>query len=110
MDYAYLSDEDIRLNKLTFNWNENIQPLLKSSEAKLQRDKDFWIYRLKERRGKLSVRISDVLARVKDFRLKDRIADAENYLGELEAIELEIEEFNNEVFLFLSIQKKKIVH
>ena len=100
MDYAFLAIEDIKLNQLTFNWNDRLQPLIKSSEIKLQKDKDYWIYKLKERRGKLSVQINETIAKVKDFRQKDRIADAENYLNELNVIKLEIEEFNNEVKYF----------
>lgn len=97
MDYAFLPREDIKLNEYTFTWNDRIQPLLKSAEIKLHKEKEYWINRLKERRGKFSIALNECLARIKEFKTKDRVADAEMYIAELQQIAQNIEEYNKEV-------------
>ena len=97
MDYAFLIKEDVKLNNITFTWVDRIQPLLKTKEIKLQKEKEYWIYRLKERRGKFSMALNECLSKVKEFKQKDRVADAEIYITELHQISDNIEEFNKEV-------------
>jgi dynein heavy chain, axonemal len=97
MDYAFLKKEDIILNNITFRWTNKIQPLLKAKETQLLKEKEIWIYKLRERRGKFSLQINECLGKVKEFKQKDRVAEAEIYIGELEQISNSIEEFNKEV-------------
>lgn len=71
--------------------------MLRNTEIKLLKEKDNWIYRLRDKRAKLSVRLSDCLSRVAEFKLRDKIFEAEQINGELKEISLEINEFNKEV-------------
>ena len=104
MDYAFLAKEDLKLNNITFTWTDRINPLLRAKEIQLLKEKEFWIYKLKEKRGKLSLALNDCLVKVKEFKQKDRVAEAENYIQDLEQISQNIEEFNkqasDEFYLF----------
>ena len=64
MDYAFLKKEDIKLNNVTFRWTDRIQPLLKAKEIQLLKDKEFWIYKLRERRGKFSMLLNECLGKL----------------------------------------------
>ena len=109
MDYAFLKKEDIKLNNVTFRWTDRIQPLLKAKEIQLLKDKEFWIYKLRERRGKFSMLLNECLGKVKEFKQKDRVADAETYIAELEKISNNIEEFNKEVKNQVSLKRIKTI-
>ena len=100
LDYAILSKEDIKWNNYTFTWYENIQPMLRKTEVKLLKEKDTCIYKLRDKRNKLSVRLDDCMNRVHEFRLRDKIFEAEQINKELNEITVEIAEFNKEVSLY----------
>lgn len=97
MDYAFLKKEDLKLNNTTFTWTDRIHPLLRAKEIQLLKEKEYWIYKLRERRGKFSLQLNDCIDEVKLFKQKDRVADAEAYIAELEKISANIEEFNKQV-------------
>lgn len=98
LDYAIMSKDDLKWNNYTFTWYDNIQPMLRNTEIKLLKEKDTWIYKLRDKRGKLSIRLSDCINRVREFKLRDKIFEAEQINKELKDMTLEIEEFNKEVF------------
>jgi len=100
IDYGYFTSEDLKWNNYTFTWYERIQPILLNTEIRLAKEKEFWIMKLREKRGKLSVKLSDCLNRVKEFKLKDKIADAEIIVKEIKGIGIEIEEFLKDVFYY----------
>lgn len=75
--------------------------MLKNTEIKLLKEKDSWIYKLREKRGKLSVRLSDCFSVVQEFKTRDKLFEAEQIHRELMDISAEIEEFNKEVTINL---------
>lgn len=99
LDYVFFSKEDLKWNNYTFTWHDNIQPILKNAEIKLLKEKDTWIYKLRDKRGKLSIRLSECLNRVKEFRLRDRISEAEDINRDLKEITVELDQFYKEVHI-----------
>lgn len=104
-----MSREDLKWNNYTFTWYDNIQPMLKNTEIKLLKEKDSWIYKLREKRGKLSVRLSDCFSVVQEFKTRDKLFEAEQIHRELMDISAEIEEFNKEVTINLQTQNSNLL-
>ncbi|CAF0857841.1 unnamed protein product [Brachionus calyciflorus] len=96
VDYALFSKEDLKWNNYAFTWYDNIQPMLLNTELKLLKEKDDWIFRLKDKRSKLSLKIDDCFSRVKELRNKDRISDAKQIKSDINFISQEIEEYSKE--------------
>ena len=97
VDYAFFSPEDIRWNNHTFTWYDNIQPILRNAEVKLLKEKDNWISKLRDKRAKLTMKLNECLARVKEFKQRDKISDAEAIVTELQQMSADIEEYIKEV-------------
>jgi hypothetical protein len=108
IDYGYFTNDDLKWNNFTFTWHERIQPIMFNTEIRLAKEKEFWIMKLREKRGKLSVKLSDCFNRVKEFKFKDKIADAEIIAKEIKGIGIEIEEFLKEVCSFFLFKSKFI--
>ena len=49
----------------------------------LLRQKDLWISRTKQKRSKLFMKVNDISTRVKEFKQKDKITDADAILKDL---------------------------
>ncbi|XP_077987554.1 dynein axonemal heavy chain 3-like isoform X2 [Glandiceps talaboti] len=96
MDYSYLSKDDILLNDNTFTWSDRVVPIIRNSEMKLQKEHDIAVQKLLDWQIKFSGRIDEVAQQVKAFRHKDRMSEADNYLGQLHAISKKMEEFYKE--------------
>ncbi len=97
LDYGFYTNEDLRWNTHTLTWYDNIQPMISSTEMILLRQKDLWISRTKQKCSKLFIKINDILSRVKEFKQKDKIADAEIILKDLDRIKEELDECIKEV-------------
>lgn len=103
IDYATFTKDDLKWNNYVFTWIDTLQPILKNSENKLAKEKDNWIVKLKEKRAKLSIRLSDCLNRVRELKQKDRISEAEAISNELKSMSNDIDEFLKEVIYSLKI-------
>ena len=97
VDYAFFSSEDVRWNNYTFTWYDNIQPILRNAEVKLLKEKDNWINKLRDKRAKLTMKLNECLTRIKEFKQRDKISDAEAIVTELQQMSADIEEFIKEV-------------
>jgi hypothetical protein len=87
------SKDDYKWNTYTFTWYQNIQPIVMNSEIKLLKEKDIWLAKLKEKRVQLAHDLTECLIRVKEFKQKDRISDADAICSELDAIKNEVNEY-----------------
>ncbi len=97
LDYGFFTNEELRWNTHTLTWYDNIQPIITSTEMILLRQKDLWISRTKQKSSKLFLKINDILTRVKEFKQRDKITEAETILKDLENIKEEIDECSKEV-------------
>ena len=68
-----------------------------SRENKLNKEHEFALGRLAECKRKILERIIEVQRQVLDFRLKDRMSEAEAYVEQLNEIGQKVEEFFEEV-------------
>ena len=96
-DYGFFSNEDIRWNSLTFTWPNNIQPIIQNTEIRLLREKEICINNLKERKFRLTTRLTECMARVKDLKQRDKIFEGNMVLQDLAQISNEIEYFKKQV-------------
>lgn len=97
LDYGFFTNEELRWNTHTLTWYDNIQPMISSTEMILYRQKDLWISRTKQKRSKLFLKTNDISTRVKDFKQKDKITDADAILKDLNKIKEELDECIKEV-------------
>ncbi|XP_067861511.1 dynein axonemal heavy chain 3-like [Heptranchias perlo] len=96
VDYASLSKKDIILNGRTFSWPERINPMIRNSEMRLQREHDVAVSKLVHWHNDFTKRINKTAALVKEFQKKDRMSEAQQYMGKLQDISRTIEEFTQE--------------
>ncbi len=97
LDYGFFTNEELRWNTHTLTWYDNIQPMISSTEMILFRQKDLWISRTKQKRSKLFLKTNDISTRVKEFKQKDKITDADAILKDLNKIKEELDECIKEV-------------
>lgn len=88
--------------------------MLRNTEIKLLKEKDTWIYKLRDKRAKLTIRLIECIGRVQEFKQHEKLSEAEEINEELRKISAEIEEFNKDVvFLFLKqkfLFKKRVIN
>eukprot|EP00795_Rhopilema_esculentum_P000293 gene293-9945_t len=93
VDYADLTEEHIHLNYTTFNWNEKLQPLIKNSEMRMLREQETAMNKLKERRGRFEMKLSEAQRIVVEFKNRERMSDAPQYVEVFDQLKRRVEEF-----------------
>ncbi|KAK2157592.1 hypothetical protein LSH36_188g04054 [Paralvinella palmiformis] len=96
MEYAYLPATDVALNSNTFSWPDRILPMIKNTEIKLGKEHDIATNKLKEWKRKFMERLLETQKQVADFKQKDRMSEAENYVQLLEETEQRLDEYTQE--------------
>lgn len=106
LDHAILTNADIKLNNLTFNWYDKIKPMFDTAQIKLLNEKELWINKVKVRRNRIHLKLHDYLNRVKDLRTKDKISEAELISKLLKTITADLAEISKEVSFKQNKNKK----
>ena len=97
LDNTLLSNEDIKLHNLTFTWYNKIQLIFNAAQIKLLNEKETWINKLIDRRGRINLKLNENYQKVKEIKTKDKISDAEHIVNFLKKISLELAEITKEV-------------
>ncbi|XP_071815449.1 dynein axonemal heavy chain 3-like isoform X3 [Apostichopus japonicus] len=96
VDYATLTKDDILLNDNTFTWPERILPIIRNSELKLQKEHDMAVNKLSQRQKQFRADIQNLSDEVKAFKSRDRMADSQDYLAQLDDMQERLEAFQKE--------------
>ncbi|XP_041348477.1 dynein heavy chain 3, axonemal-like isoform X2 [Gigantopelta aegis] len=96
MDYAYLPRDDIVINNNTFTWPDRIMPIIQNTEAKLQKEHDYAIMKLRDWKRKFQASLDDIEKKIRLFYSRDRMAEAEKYVTELDDMEKKLAELKTE--------------
>jgi hypothetical protein len=75
-------------------------PIFRDTEINLNREKDVWILKLRDKSINLFLNMNDCMDRIKNLKRHDRISDALAIVDELNQIKNEIENFFKEVTIF----------
>jgi hypothetical protein len=70
IDNSILTPDDIKLNTMTINWPDRIQPILKDNEEKLLKEKDYWLIKLRDRKNKLVMQLNECLIKIRGLHLQ----------------------------------------
>ncbi|XP_052058680.1 dynein axonemal heavy chain 3-like isoform X1 [Mytilus californianus] len=96
LTYAKLPKEDIGHNTNTFSWADRIAPIIINSDNELQKTCDIYKKRLEDRKKAFKESLNSTAAKVKGFTVKHKMSEDEKYLGEIQQIGRDIEEFTEE--------------
>nr|XP_015207526.1 PREDICTED: dynein heavy chain 3, axonemal-like [Lepisosteus oculatus] len=96
LEWGCLSREELILYSNTFSWPHRVAPILHNSEVQLQRQRDQAVQRLRARQGALAGRLSETAALIKGFQRKERMAEAQRYVEQLQDISWTIQGFIQE--------------
>ena len=103
LSHNYLEQKDIKLNHQTFSWPDRIMPMIKNMEQKLTKEHDIAVNRLNNWKKEFTTTLNNTLKEVQDFKTRDRMSEAENYLLTLQEIAKKIEGFQQEVWIISSV-------
>jgi dynein heavy chain len=97
LNYAFLSEEDIKLNGVTFTWPERIGPIFELSKKRLAQKKTKAQEDVKTRSSSLETEIADLYDKISKFQDFGIMTELPEYLKKLKAYDQRIEELGSEI-------------
>jgi dynein heavy chain len=92
LNYTFLSDEDIRLNSMTFTWPQRILPIIDVSRKRITQKTDRLRDDLKNRVFNLTEELNGVAAGIQKFNEYGSLAESAEYVKKLKAYEIHLSE------------------